>query len=87
MTSALLKSRQEFSWQQQLVQGRTGHFQVAGLPRHEGILGRLLADPPPADVCQSTTDLIKMSGLPRHGLWPCWVTSSRPGGAAWAVTR
>ena len=40
---------------------------------------------PPADVCQSTTDFFKVSGLPRHGLWPCQMSRSRPGGTAGAV--
>lgn len=66
-------------------QGRTGPFLLAGLPRHEGILGRLLAGLAPADVCQSTTDFIKVTGLPRHGLRPCRVISRRPWGAGGGV--
>ena len=60
-------------------QGRTGPFLVAGLPRYKGISGQLLARLPPADTCQNTTDFVKVSGVPRHGLQPCRVSSSRPG--------
>ena len=62
-----------------LTQGRAGPFLVAGLPHFEGILGHWQG-------FQSTTDFVKVSGLPRHGLQPCRVSSSRPGGAAGAVT-
>lgn len=48
-------------------QGWTGPFLGPGLPRHKGILGLFLAGFPPADVCQSTADFVKVSGLPRHG--------------------
>lgn len=58
-------------------------FKFAPLRRH---LGPVLAGLSPADVCQNTTDLVKVSGLPRHSLRPCWVSSLRPPGAAGSVT-
>ena len=65
------------------LQGRTGPFLVAGLPHYKDISGQRLAEPPPADVGQSTTDFFKVSGLPQR---PCRVNSLRPGGAVRAVT-
>ena len=68
------------------VQGRTGPCLVAGLPRFKAKSGQLLAGLPPTDVCQSTTKCFKVFWLPRHGLQRCRLSSSRPGGAAGAVT-
>ena len=48
-----------------------GPFLVAGLPRHKGILGRLLAGLPSADTCQSTTNLVKVSGGTAGPVTPC----------------
>ena len=48
--------------------GRTGPFLVAGLPCYKSISGQLLVGLPPSDVCQSTTNFFKVSGLPRYGL-------------------
>ena len=55
-----------FSWPAE--QERTGPLLVVGLPHFKGISGQLLAGLAPTDVCQSTTDFLKVSGLPRHGL-------------------
>ena len=53
-----------------LLHGR-GPILVADLPCYKGILGQLLEGLSPkdeADVCQSTTDFFKVSGLAHHGL-------------------
>ena len=50
-------------WPEQWMQGRTAPFLVTDLPRHKGISRRLLAEFPPAHVCQSTTDFVKVSRL------------------------
>lgn len=58
------------------MQGKTGPFLVTSLLHSKDILGQLLAGLPQTDVCQSTKNFMRVSGLPHHGLRPC---SSRPG--------
>lgn len=77
---AAVPSTSYYKWSvwQPLGQSRTGPLLVAGLPCYKVKSGRLLAGLPPADVCQSTTDSCKVLEVPRHGLWLCRVSSSRP---------